>query len=314
MTKKDRLSSMDDMEPCRPTVMPVSVHSRHSSAISTSSAIRSASSSPSASPVSATGEGLSRRLSWNRGREDNLTVQGVHPGLGLAGLSRTHLMQPTDEYDLGALTPEVQPVNRPFFHQFSSDASLDSTVDQGSGQEDENDGEGRERLTASRSGSTATGHRRRPSRMYDEDGLAPVSGPAQLVASVGRSPTFRAVSQRLRKASIRVVNIMGSDQDHGMVRLDDEDEDDVDTEVSDWADGLESMPEPSIIRPQRPDPMPPEERLRGRTLGLFGPRSWTRRAMDSLLHYPYVKGDQTSRTEDDGLLGGPSQLFLYSSS
>lgn len=274
--------------------MPTSSHSRHTSAISTSSAIRSASPSPPVSPVSPNGEGLSRRLSWNRIREDALTVQDMHSGPGLAGLSRTHLMQPTDEYDLGSgSSPQSQPVNRPFFHQFSSDASLDSTADRSSGQSEGDVWEDRERLTPFRSGMglNGIGHRRQPSRrMYDEHWMARTSGPAKFAASVGRHPTFRSVSRTLRKASIRVVNIMGSDHEHGMVRLGDGEEleelEEVDKKVHDEGDGQVPLPNPMIIPPQRPDPMPHQGRLRGRTLCFFGTRSWTRRAMDGLLRYP----------------------------
>ena len=262
--------------------MPVSSHSRHSSAVSTSSAIRSTSPSPSASPVSPSLDGLSRRLSWNRGRQDNLTVNDVHPGYGLAGLSRTHLMHPHDEYDLGAGTI---PVPRPFLHQFSSDASLDSTGGLSSGQSEGNDREDRERLTASASGSTVLGHRRQPSRrVYDEDGLAPSSAPAKLAASVGRSPTFQSVSRTIRKASIRVVNIMGSDHEHGMARLEDEEDEDIDKKVDDEGESQTPLPILSTI-PKRPDPKPAEARVTGRTLGLFGSHSQTRRAMDRLLRY-----------------------------
>ena len=195
-------------------------------------------------------------------------------------------MQPTEEYDLGSgSTPEPQPVNRPFFHQIESEASLDS-----SGQSDGNDSEDRERLTPRASGSNGIGHRRQPSRrVFDEHGLARPSGIPKLAATVARSPTFRTVSRTLRKASVRVVNIMGSDQDQGMVRLDDyeneeEEEDDVDTKVADEEDG--QAPKLTTRLPLRPDPMPPEGRLRGRTLGLLGRQSWTRRAMDGVLRHP----------------------------
>ncbi|WWC62542.1 uncharacterized protein I303_105138 [Kwoniella dejecticola CBS 10117] len=85
-------------------------HSRstnNSIAISTSSAIRSNSPSPVASPSSPTHEGLSRRQSWNRSREDtsNLFLHsqsqsqpntaGLGIGLPIPPPSRTHLLDPS---------------------------------------------------------------------------------------------------------------------------------------------------------------------------------------------------------------------------
>ena len=55
------------------------------------------------------------------------------------------------------------------------------------------------------------------------DGRMRTRAPVKLAASVGRHPTFRSVSRTLRKASVRVVNIMGAEQD-GMAPLDDGDE------------------------------------------------------------------------------------------
>ena len=195
-------------------------------------------------------------------------------------------MHPHDEYDLGSgSTPQP----RPFLHQFFSDASLDSSGEVSSGQSEGDDGEDRERLTASGSGSTVTGHRRQPSRrVYEEDGLAASLGPAKLAASVGRSPTFQSVSRTIRKASIRVVNIMGSDHEHGMARLEDEDEEeeeeDIDRKKDDQGESQNPLPTLSTL-PKRPDPKPPEARVTGRTLGLFSSRSRIRRAMDRLLRY-----------------------------
>ncbi|WVQ96668.1 hypothetical protein IAU59_003774 [Kwoniella sp. CBS 9459] len=133
------------------------------------------------------------------------------------------------------------------------------------------------------------GKHRKP---YGEDGLA-------------RSSTLRTVSRTLRKASGRVVNIMGVDRDKekekerdlGLRRLaskDDVDDDEEgdgndlkkrgDEERGTGTIGL-GIQGADVPPPLRPDPRPPEG-LRGRTLGVFGRNSKTRKAMDGLMRYP----------------------------
>ncbi|ORY24315.1 high-affinity cell membrane calcium channel [Naematelia encephala] len=270
-------------------------HSRHSSAISTSAAVRSSSPSPAASPVSPSVEGLSRRLSWNRSRDDTLGVHDAHTraavGLGtLTAPSRTHLMTPSapvDEYDLGDITPSGAATS-PFFHQFQSEASL-TTTDAGSNPEEGDDDDNRDREMLSPN-SEATGHRRQLSRrVYDDDGVARSAGPSKLASMVSRSPTFRNVSNTLRKASVRVVNILGSDRDDGRMRLGDEYESSEDLDKKDEEDlGQPPSPKPASIPPSRPDPMPPE-RLRGRTLCFFTSASKIRRAMDGIMRTPLTE-------------------------
>ena len=204
--------------------------------------------------------------------------------------SRTYLVNPSEEYDLGAAHNQARgyasrkesPI--PYFHQYPSQASLDSSQSGGV----EAPPEDGERLTfAPPPAGAGYGHRRQPSRAYDEHGNPKrASVGIRMAGAVSRNPTFRNVSRTLRKASVRVVNIMGSEND-GRVRLgdgDDEDEDgvkDVETEGA----GGEATGDGGYVRP---DPMPPEAqgRLRGRTLGIFGPMNSVRMAMDSLLRYP----------------------------
>ncbi|WWD18487.1 hypothetical protein CI109_102939 [Kwoniella shandongensis] len=327
-------------------------HSRSQSvAISTSSQLRSNSPSPVASPSSPTGEGLSRRLSWNRGPnvsrgEESLFVQDVHhpttggglrtdtsPQLGsLSAPSRTHLIDPSqghdglDERDIayaglgsgaslwgGAGGPSSPNANRarPFFHEFRSDTSLPLTITPSEGE-----GEGevfsedrdRERLTpgppasyhsspragAGGSGPHSPSARKSPMRPYDD-----------------RRTTLRNVSNTLRKASVRVVNIMGVDKSSspsspgGRKRLGSEDEggeeDEEDDEVDDSSESdknvrVRVMEEALSVPRQdtiRPDPRPPEggdmDGLRGRTLCLFGSNSKTRRSMNALLRFPWTE-------------------------
>ena len=79
---------------------------------------------------------------------------------------------------------------------------------------------------------------------------------------------------------------MGKDKDEGLSRL--PDDDGIDGDSMDDLKRRDSiqMVETPLAR-ARPEAMPPE-RLRGRTLGLFGPKSVVRRTMDSLMRHPYV--------------------------
>jgi hypothetical protein len=274
-------------------------HHRHSSAFSTASAFRatSRSPSPSASPSSpslASGDpGLSRRHSWNRAREDTTTQRSdapLHPlAGGSAGSSRAHLgIGGYDEQDLG-LGPRP---TQPFSHQYSSQASLVPT-DLGSSHSDLNlpdqnsrhgeSSEDQQWLSPGPSTLPYTSPHRKP---YDAAGQPRSSPQSRLVASVSRNPTLRSVTRKLRRASVRVVNIMGKDKDEGMSRLpDDSGMDGESTEDLKRPDRIEMVETPTN-RP-RPEAMPPE-RLRGRTLGMFGPNSRLRRAIDRLMRHPYV--------------------------
>lgn len=257
-------------------------HSRQNSAISISSVIRSTSTShspsPAASPVSPS-DGLSRRLSWNRPiNEGNLSVQDAHTviegqaGLGVGAIPARHV----EESDVAAY-PESRYPPRPYFSEYpaQSQVSLDSsTSDIESPPDNTTDGE---RLTFAP--PTPGSHRRVPSRAYDEQGNPRnASMGARVAGAVSRNPTFRNVSRTLRKASIRVVNIMGSEEKGARL---------------DGHDG-ELVEEPEQVQPSRPDPMPPEVlnppeshgALRGKTLGIFGPNSKTRILMDRLLRFP----------------------------
>ncbi|KAK4687032.1 voltage-dependent calcium channel, partial [Tremellales sp. Uapishka_1] len=248
---------------------PMPTHTRHNSAISTSTALRSSSPSPSASPVSPSGDGLSRRLSWNRMREDTLSVQDVHQGVTTHS-SSSPSPSPLDDHDLGV---------RPFMRDYASHTSLDIDTESLDQYEEQ---DASQHLTPK-----LAMHRKSPSRVYDENGLAKSSpGPSRLAGAIGRSPTFRQVSKTFRKASVRVVNIMGSEG--GRVRLNDEEEEMEEVEMDDKK-GVEDHEGDGEQDIERPEAMPPEGRLRGRTLGLFGDTSRTRRAMDRLLRYPWTE-------------------------
>ena len=167
-----------------------------------------------------------------------------------------------------------------------------------------------ERLTSTLplAGSSAL-PRRTPSRVYDANGHARGMGSsiAGAVEAVGRSPAFRSVSATFRRASVRVTGMLG-DKDGGRVRLVDQDrghdrdglfdnEDGKNDAVhlktlgpssspeemdSDESDGKGSGPQPNQT------PMPPSAsvgRLRGKTMGIFGPNSKIRIACDNFLAY-----------------------------
>ncbi|OCF43572.1 high-affinity cell membrane calcium channel [Kwoniella heveanensis CBS 569] len=146
---------------------------------------------------------------------------------------------------------------------------------------------GNNNIKNSGSPGRSPGKHRKP---YDANGLA-------------RSSTLRTVSRTIRKASGRVVNIMGVDRDkdkdrdpgHGLKRLasnddDEEEEEDINAKRGGGQDeergtiglGIQGTDVPPSLRP---DPRPPEG-LRGRTLGVFGRNSKTRKAMDGLMRYP----------------------------
>lgn len=208
-----------------------------------------------------------------------------------------------EEHDLGSgWAPDFSRHERPWSQNNLSEISL------GGGSEFETPMDGEQDDYARLNGTTA--HQRVPSlKAYPGEGIA--AGPSRLADAVVKSPTFRNMSRRLRNASIRVVNIMGNDSnEHRMVRLTDEDEDDVDGKEEFEMD-RKSPPTPSedILPPPRPAPMPPEHGLRGRTLCLFTPRSRIRRAMGAVMMNPYVqfttKGDRT-----DGRWAEPIILVL----
>lgn len=282
------------------------------SAISTS--FRSPLPSPLASPTlsSAGADGLNRRLSWSRPQDDVFTARPVDMDpsqmRSLAPPSWARLVSDDgmEEYDLGLREPrrscDSPPAQgwkgggqglRPFFHQADSTASFDSQQSTGSppsGVEDERD---RDRTPFASSSSriypsAQLSSTRKSKRVYDEHGLA--RGPRNLAASVARSPTFRAVSSTLRKASVRVSTLMspGQAREDGRTRIPDEDD-----EESKGTRGFEMdpfQPPPSAVDAGRPEGLPPELKtgLRGRTLCLFGVDNVIRKACYAALNWPYV--------------------------
>ena len=108
---------------------------------------------------------------------------------------------------------------------------------------------------------------------------------SRVAGAVSRNPTFRHVSRTLRRASVRVSSIMGNEETRGRMRLDGED----DGDSAKGVERMEMVEEPiATIEERRPDRRPPEPlgKLRGKTLGVFGPTSRTRIFMDRLLSFP----------------------------
>lgn len=264
-------------------------HHRQSSAFSSASAFRSTSPSPVSPTLSAGDEGLSRRHSWSRNEERTAGIASdtlLHPLDGSSGMSATsHGRTGYDEFDLG------MSAYRPYAAgQYPSQASLAST-EINSSQSDLNlaahDKRGlhddQRHLSPGPSILPYSTPHKKP---YDADGQPRAAGPSRLATSVGRSLTLHHVSRTLRDASARVANVMGKERDEGLSRLPDDDGYYDDSSDDLKKDGSMEMLQtaPERIRPQ---PMPPESAgLRGRTLGVFGPRSPVRRAMNGLMRSP----------------------------
>lgn len=96
------------------------------------------------------------------------------------------------------------------------------------------------------------------------------------------------MSNTLKRASVRVVNLMGNEDVRGMQRLPTRDSD---------SDASQGVPTPTPSGPNTPiDELHPAGSintlpiggLRGRTLCLFTSRSRIRKALDKVLLYPYV--------------------------
>lgn len=134
--------------------------------------------------------------------------------------------------------------------------------------------------------STPTQHHSQHQRPYDTDGNAISPLPLGLT-SLSRSPTFRKMSNTLKRASVRVVNLMGSEHD-GMQRLPTRDSDsDVASQAGTIATPTPSGPStPVELHPTNSISTMPIGGLRGRTLCLFTAQSRIRRVLDKVLLYP----------------------------
>ena len=150
--------------------------------------------------------------------------------------------------------PGPQPLpSRPKYH---SNASVDSTISA-----TPTDGDDEIHLTSppSQPGASSSPERQKVSR------------PAGHYGERRRMGTIKAMQRNIRRASMRVVNLAGVTLEDRPIRLDDDDD----------------MPKP----PVEEEPIPlevimPRERLRGRTFGVFGPKSRVRRVMLNLLLWP----------------------------
>lgn len=208
-------------------------------------------------------------------------------------------LNPHDEFDIGAGWTAEPAGRQPFFQrQWGSEVSL------GSSGGDEDDEVARSEAAAphlahdqqalhTAGGTSAERRHVPPPRPYGSDGRI-TSPTARIRDSIVRSPTFRTVSQSIRKASIRVVHMVGADHHHNlddtgnrMTRLHDEPDemdepyDEIEMqEKGDWVTDGVATPKPS--------PRPPEQHggLRGKTLCFFTAKSKVRRMMDSVLRNP----------------------------
>ncbi|WVQ72778.1 hypothetical protein IAR50_002338 [Cryptococcus sp. DSM 104548] len=232
-------------------------------------------------PVAAASTGVNHRP---RLSERDITWAGLGDGSNIWG--NTTLATPTPQS------------NRPFLNQFPSNNSLDSgnisPLDDGPIRNTFS--MDRERLTPGRAddqgydlgyGGLGRGMpRRSPSKPYETS------------SNLSRRSTLRNVSSSLRKASVRVVNIMGTEKRRERLGSDDEGEEILQDDMEDGDVGMKDLgrdrqdgmvPEPRpplLLEEDRPSQY---GRLRGRTLCLFGPHSRIRKAMDSLMRYPWTE-------------------------
>ncbi|ODO05658.1 hypothetical protein I350_04717 [Cryptococcus amylolentus CBS 6273] len=233
-------------------------------------------------PVAATSTGVNHRP---RLSERDITWAGLGDGSNIWG-------------NTTQATPTPQS-NHPFMGQFPSSNSLDSgnfsPLDDGGPRNTFS--MDRERLTPGRAddqgydlgyGGLGKGTpRRSPSKPYETS------------SNLSRRSTLRNVSSSLRKASVRVVNIMGTDRrkervgsdDDGEEILQDDDMEDGDVGMKDLGrdrlDGTVPNPRPPLVLEEdRPSQY---GRLRGRTLCVFGPHNRIRKGMDSLMRFPWTE-------------------------
>lgn len=221
-----------------------------------------------------------RRNSWHRQRGESISIGQVldsptqiHPrhDLGmsdLAGIPRT-----STTYDSPFVVPANQQTSSRTLHRsYESQHSLDSV--QSVASVTPTDGDDQVHLTSAPSGS--------PLRGKGDPESRPSSSPRRLNRPPGHygetsAPrrtmgTLKSVSRNIRRMSVRVVNLAGVTLEDRPIRL----EDDPAEQQDEPATPVEMMPEP------------PMERLRGRTLGIFGPTSGIRRSMLSVLLWRYA--------------------------
>ncbi|WVO12615.1 hypothetical protein L204_100220 [Cryptococcus depauperatus] len=113
-------------------------------------------------------------------------------------------------------------------------------------------------------------------------------------STIGRRSPLRNVSQTIRKASIRVVNMMGTDTRERLGSDDDGEEVLQDEYIG--SDGLrretDGGREGWIPSPKRPNTglvKGTPNQLRGRTLCMFGSHSILRRSMDTFMRFPWTE-------------------------
>lgn len=234
-------------------------------------------------PTSPSQAGLSRRLSWNRGSESRPTMD--HPLATTndpfapsnhhsdfenpfdddeeeqqrAGRVAHTLQQPSQTSLVGDFHRENLRGELADDEQRLTSSAQPFWGGVGTGEDEPYDDEDEER----RAGNAIKGRRQR------YVGSTPMRS-----ASLGGS-ALRAMSRNLRRMSVRVVDLASSSTRDQGVKLEDNDDD------------LDEKP-PNPRAPEEPIPDHPSSKLRGKTLGLFGPQSRLRLAMFNFLVAPYV--------------------------
>lgn len=287
-------------------------HPRRDRAMTTSYAARARSpaASPSPSPTEV-GAGLSRRQSWNSSLAEAINMRDLS-GAGVSGSTPQIHHQPLDSDYGGGLTATPKSTISMALPNFGNSETLTrpSLEYAATIRSEELD-----RLTPH---APDRGHGRSPSsrRVFDtSDGrMLPRPGTLDIIA---RSPTVRRVSESLRSASERVVNIMGSEKSgyEGISRLPTRDEDSstsADSPISPYTSRPDDGEPPQPPPPPRPYAAPPTAALRGRTLGIFSAHNPVRVLMDRILRFPCVF--PSARTRNAHTSDSPSPVSSCSSS
>lgn len=179
-------------------------------------------------------------------------------------------------YDLGVRTTKHEDsFYIPAHHAYTRTQSQDSLT---LSRRDSLDSSDNQRLTLDAPDRDHLAKGRRPSqRLYDSTtGRALPAGPLGMIA---RSPTVRRVSEAIRLASERVVNLAGDDKND---KLNEDDYDHI-------LDSPDSFDKPIESAPPSPRKTVTRTALRGRTLCIFGPTNPVRIAMDQFIRFPWTE-------------------------
>lgn len=245
--------------------------------------------------------GAKRRNSWNKSRES--ISEDIRPSFAMPPIATTSDDPRVGSAPGSAASSVLQyqqpyPPGQPPRPRNLSTNSLDSNASAAL-----TEGEDRIHLTSAAAGfSNPHGN---ADENQVEQGRRRVQRPQGHYGERGRTiGTLKTMSRNIRRASMRVVNLAGVTLEDRPIRLEDESPDQIKRNAP-LPGQDEEMPELS------------RERLRGRTLGIFGPQSGIRRAMLSVLLWRLVTGQTTRNvfwcTDFNSSIDGRNLLSYYSS-